>query len=130
MQAIPIEDKRLSELYDKRYIVIDKETGEILDTAQSYGYKSPQKAMAAWAYKTRDTSRDNEKRLKKKQIKLWMMEHKEFVALMNTFAFEIYKGSWEPKAKFNAKFVKQMLKDSGLETDFTASELLKVWKEH
>ena len=43
-------------------------------------------------------------------------------------AFEIAKGSWGADEKFNAKFVKKMLSDNGLETDFTAGELLKVWK--
>lgn len=34
-----------------RYMIIDSETGEILDDAQGYGYRTKQKAHAAWAYK-------------------------------------------------------------------------------
>ena len=67
--------------------------------------------------------------IKKKQIRQWMKEHKGFVALMDELAFEIEKGSWGPDEKFNAKFVKQMLLDNDLETDFTAGELLKVWRK-
>ena len=55
-----------------------------------------------------------------------MKEHKSFVRMMDTFAFEIAKSSWGPDDKFDAKFVKEMLKNNNLETDFTARELLKV----
>lgn len=34
-----------------RYVMMDTETGEILDDAQGYGYKTPQKAYAAYNYK-------------------------------------------------------------------------------
>lgn len=47
---------------------------------------------------------------------------------MDAYAFEIAKGSWGSDDKFDAKFVKKMLKESGLTPDFTAGELLKVWK--
>lgn len=64
-----IKDESLSSEYDKRYVVIDKDTGEILDNAQGYGYKSVQKAYAAYGYKNRDKSKDKEKAAKKKHIK-------------------------------------------------------------
>lgn len=35
-----------------RWIIIDQQTGEILDDAQGYGYKSAQAAHRAYAYKT------------------------------------------------------------------------------
>jgi len=34
-----------------RYVMMDTETGEIIDDAQGYGYKTPQKAYAAYNYK-------------------------------------------------------------------------------
>ena len=37
---IVVEDKKLSKQYEKRFVVVDKETGEILDDAQGYGYKT------------------------------------------------------------------------------------------
>ena len=51
-----VESKTLSSRYDKRFVVVDEETGNVLDDAQGYGYKSKQKAMAAWNYKNRDKS--------------------------------------------------------------------------
>lgn len=47
---------------------------------------------------------------------------------MDQISFEIAKGSWGPDDKFDAKLVKKLLKDSGLDTDFTAGELLREWK--
>lgn len=123
------ESPTLSEPYDKRYIVVDAETGAVLDDAQGYGYKTVQKAHAAFAYKTRDKSKDAAKKAKEKRIKKWMKENRSFVELMDTFAFEIAKGSWGPDDKFDAKLVKEMLKENELTPDFTAGELLKVWRK-
>lgn len=119
-----IESAKLSSEYDKRYVVVDKDSGEILDDAQGWGYKSVQKAYAAYSYKTRDKSKDAEKRAKKKHIIIWLKEHKDFAGLMEAVAFDSVKCG-EP---FNAATVKQMLKENNLDTDFTAGELLRVWR--
>ena len=119
-----IESANLSSEYDKRYVVVDKDSGQVLDDAQGYGYKSIQKAYAAYSYKTRDKSKDAEKRAKKRHILTWLKEHKDFAGLMEAVAFDSVKCG-EP---FNAATVKQMLKENNLDTDFTAGELLRVWK--
>lgn len=112
---------------DTRYCIVSTETGEILDDAQGYGYKSAQKAYAAYAYKHRDKSKDDEKKAKIKHIHEWLKSHKEFEKAIEVYALEIAKGAHGPDVKFDAKFVKQMLKENNLEPDFTAGELLKVW---
>ena len=118
-----IEAENLSSQYDKRYVVVDKDTGEVLDDAQGYGYRSVQKAYAAYNYKNRDKSKDAEKRAKKRHILKWLSEHKEFDGLMEAVAFDCLKCG-EP---FNAGLVKEMLKENNLKPDFTAGELLKAW---
>ena len=120
-------DETLS-IKDKRYIVINEETGEVLDDAQGYGYKSVQKAIAAYNYKNRDKSKDAERAAKKAHIKQWMKEHKSFVNLMDEVAFEILKGSWGPNDKFDSKLVARMLKEEELYPDFSAYDLLRVWE--
>lgn len=112
--------------------MVDVDTGEILDNAQGYGYKTKQKAMAAWNYKTRDRSKDAAKKAKEKLIKDWMRHHKGFVDTMGQYCIEIEcKHSLGPDDKFDAKFVKQMLKDYDLELDgFTAGDLLRVWRKY
>ena len=44
-----IKSEKLSTDYDKRYVVIDKDTCKVLDDAQGYGYKTIQGAYAAYA---------------------------------------------------------------------------------
>ena len=119
-----IESEKLSGKYDKRYVVVDKDTGEVLDDAQGYGYKSAQKAHAAYAYKTRDRSKDAEKRATKKHIQKWLKEHEDFRRLMEDTAFDCVKCG----EQFNAALVREMLKENNLDTDFTARELLQVWE--
>ena len=113
---------------ETRYCIVSTETGEVLDDAQGYGYWTAQKAYAAYAYKTRDKSKDKERAAKKKHIKDWMKKNKSFIELMDYYAFEIARGRMSPDDKFDAKFVKKLLKEEGLEPDFTANELLKVWR--
>src|SRR3977135_1297339 len=42
----------LSSNFDKRYVVVDEATGEVVDDAQGCGYKSAQNAHRAHAYKS------------------------------------------------------------------------------
>lgn len=116
---------------ETRYRIVDIDTGEILDDAQGYGYKTPQKAHAAWGYKTRDKSKDGEKRRKRQKIERWLRDHKDFELDMEEYEFEIEgKHSWEPDDHFDTAFVRQMLKERNLEPDFTAGDLLYVWKKY
>ena len=46
-----IQDETLSNGEEKRYIVVDQETGEVLDDAQGYGFRTKRKAYAAYTYK-------------------------------------------------------------------------------
>ena len=63
-----------SETREKRYVIINTESGEIVDDAQGYGYKTAQKAYAGWSYKNRDKSKDKEKAEKERIIARWMRE--------------------------------------------------------
>lgn len=122
--------KKLSCGPDKRFVVIDKNTGEILDDAQGYGYKCPQNAYAAYGYKHRDKSKDAEKRRKQKIARKWLQSHKSFVDAMKEYEWDIMKGSFGPDEKFNAAFVKEMLKDYTDKPDCTPGELLKAYRRY
>ena len=90
-----VKSEALSKPYEWRFVVVDVDTGEILDNAQGYGYKTKQKAMAAWNYKTRGRSKDATKKAKEKLIKDWMSHHKSFVDAMGQYCIEIEcKHSW------------------------------------
>lgn len=125
----PWDNEPAYDTIEKRFCIVSTETGEILDDAQGYGYKTAQKAYAAYGYKTRDGSKDEAKRQKKEHIKDWMRKHKGFVRFMDEVAFEIAKGSWGPNNKFDAKRVQELLDTAELSPDFTAAELLAVWRK-
>lgn len=84
-----VKSESLSKPYEWKFVVVDVDTGEILDNAQGYGYKTKQKAMAAWNYKTMDRSKDAAKKAKEKLIKDWMRHHKGFVDTMGQYCIEI-----------------------------------------
>ena len=113
--------------YEKRYCVVDANTGEILDDAQGYGYRTQQKAYAAYGWKTRDQSKDKERQARKQHIKNWMKQNKAFMKLLDEIAFEICKGSGDPDDRIDAKLIKSLWKEHNLNPDFTASEFLKIW---
>jgi len=115
--------------YCERFVITNKETGEVLDDAHGHGYKTVKKAYSAWSWKHRDKSQDSEKAKKREHIKQWLKEHKSFEDAMDFFAIDVAKGRWGRDEEFNANFVKRMLRDNELEIDFTESELLKVWRK-
>lgn len=108
--------------YDPRYAIMDEETGEILDDAQGYGYKTPQNAYSAYSYKTRDKSKDKEKKAKNYAIKQFIKSHKGMVSEIEELEFLSAKCG----EKFGAKEMKQYLETNMIETEFTPSEILKV----
>ena len=114
---------------ETRFCIVSTETGEILDDAQGYGYKTAQKAYKAYAYKTRDKSKDEEKSDRKKHIIEWMKEHEAFVRAMDNMALDIQMGQLAPDDQFDSKLIQEMLREYDLHPDFSASELLKVWRD-
>lgn len=113
---------------ERRFVIVDTETGEIVDDAQGYGYTTPQKAYAGWSYKNRDRSKDKEKAEKEQLIARWLKENKQFERALDKMAFEIWKGGWGPDAKMDAGTVRKMLQGSGYkDLPFTPKELLNYW---
>lgn len=127
-KAIPAP--HLSDKYDPRFVVIDAETGEILDDAQGYGYKSLQKAYAGYAYKTRDKSKDVAKREIWQRVRKWCCEHQSFVEQLQDISFRIEKGSCGPDVKLDAKTLAALFKDAGhTDLPFTPGEFLRYWNK-
>lgn len=58
-----------SEGYKNPYIVVDTETGEVLDDAQGYGYKTANKAYAAYFWKNRTPEQKKQYEQLTKKIK-------------------------------------------------------------
>ena len=117
-----------SDRIEKRYVIADTESGAIVDDAQGYGYRTAQKAYAAWSYKSRDKSKDKDKAEKERVIAKWMKENKGFVNLLDNVAYDIYKRQCEYGDKLDARLVKYLLNKNGFkDLPFTAGQLLKYW---
>ena len=112
---------------DERYIIIDLDTGEILDDCQGYGYKTKQKAHLGYAYKTRDKSKDYEKRVKRNHIKKWLSTHKNFRKDLEINEMEFIRND---EGKVDAKLIRKILKQNHLEIDFQVRDLLNVLRYH
>ena len=111
-----------------RFIIVDSETGEVLDDAQGYGYKTIQGAFKAYKFKrlTKDERKERENKIV--LVKKWMKQNKEIMNLLEQISFEIWKGSWGPDDCFDEKLVKEILIENGYDIDelgFTIKELLK-----
>lgn len=123
-----VESPELSSSWDPRFVIVDVDTGEILDDAQGYGYKSRQKAHAAYGYKNRDKSKDRLKKKKKQVVIDWCKQHKKFIAVLEKEQFIIAKGAAGPDDVFDAALVKEMFKNAGYtDLPFTIPEFLKYW---
>ena len=115
--------------FSPRYIIIDKETGEVLDDAQGYGYKTKWNAYACFGYKNRDKSKDVEKEYKKRCVKRFCKANRAFISLLEQVEFEICVGKWGPNDVFNTKLVKKIFDENGYkELEFTIPEFLKYWE--
>ena len=65
----------LSSNFDKRYVVVDEASGEIVDDAQGYGYKSAQTAHRAHAYKSMPPKEKRQRDAAKRQVQRWCAQH-------------------------------------------------------
>lgn len=108
-----VESPKLSKQYDKRYEIVDADTGEILDNAQGYGYKDIRSAYAAWGYKHRDKKKNIEKKKRYAAARAWLKQHEGIQGIFDRCAFEI--ASWGPADKVNTQLVKNILKDHRLD---------------
>lgn len=80
-----------------RFMIINKKTGEVLDDAQGYGYKTAQKAHAAWSYKHRTPKQAKNHKNNVKINKAFLKKHKHFEDDWAEMCLECYKNGKEPK---------------------------------
>lgn len=123
-----IKSEELFSLYDNRFIVIDLDTGEIIDDAQGYGYKTKQKAYAAFYYKKHNKKSDIKKNKKLKiAIEKWLDKHEDFKDDIEYWVFQIVAKNCTDVA-FNEKTVGDLLKEYNLELkSFSIKQLLAYY---
>lgn len=107
--------------YKNKFIVIDKETGKILDDAQGYGYKTVRNAYVCFAYKNMNKEQKKGYEKRKQEIAIWIKTHSEF---MNEFECEMVD-AMKNNEQFTEKDIQRMLIRDGYDKEITAKEILK-----
>ena len=109
-----------------RFIVFDELTGEVLDDAQGWGYKSIRKAWAAWTYKNRSEEEKRETYNKCLAVNSFEMSHKALCRVIDDAMFYSLKDC----VPFTVKELEDIMKDEGIDfkdLPFTAKEFLKYY---
>ncbi len=122
-----VYSKRLSGI-ESRYIVIDTETGEILDDAQGYGFKTKQKACACYAYKKNNGTEKKSKKYSKKETKAfiqrWIKRNQDFVDTFHDDYLYYWKGNGQTEP--TNKEIENYFKEAGYEDiPFSIEDFLK-----
>jgi hypothetical protein len=65
--------------FEKRCVVLDAATGDIVDDARGYGYKAAQDAHRGHAYKTMPPKRKRQRDAAGRQVRRWCRAHPEFM---------------------------------------------------
>ena len=122
-----ILSEKLSRSHDKRFVIIDTATGELLDDAQGYGYKSAQKAYAAYGYKTCSPKKNSQEQ----KIKAWWKKHKSLRQILEDAEFYAWKDSCGEESLTTKDFKEILESEPKIDIDTlpaTPSEMLRVWK--
>jgi hypothetical protein len=113
----------LSSNFDKRYVVVDEATGEIVDDAQGYGYKSAQNAHRAHADKSMPPKKKRQRDAAKRQVQRWCAQHPEFMQHVEQSMFYATKDD----QNVTEADVRALLAEHGLELPFSVKDLMQYW---
>lgn len=103
--------KMLSKQDDRRYVIVDPGTGEILDDSQGYGYKSIQKAYEGYAYKIQSSSQKNRELKIRRQVSRIILEHPDFSRILEERAAQkVVKNSF-----LNLEDLNDILQEAGID---------------
>lgn len=116
----------LSDRFEKRYVVVDEATGEIVDDAQGYGYKSAQNAHRAHAYKSMPPKKKRQRDAVKRQVQRWCEAHPEVMQHVEQAMFYALKDG----ENLTAADVRTILAEHGLDAvqlGFSVKDLMRHW---
>ena len=117
-EAIPFTP--VGETEEDRFCIVNKETGEIADDAQGWGYTSPEKAYIA--FKFRHNPRARAYQQKKKQAKKWLDQHPDFRDKLVDDIFHFKKSH----VAYTAENLEALLREFNLESPYSAKDILEA----
>ena len=128
---LAVKSAQLSRPKHPRWVVIDQETGEIVDDARGYGYRTEAKACKAFAYKQKYLNPTL--RFKTRQAQRWLLRHDEFdQTMMQTYLAIANVGTWQGYTTFDATVVKELLGQANYDPQdlgFSPKTLLLAWQK-
>jgi hypothetical protein len=113
----------LSSNFDKRYVVVDEATGEVVDDAQGCGYKSAQNAHRAHAYKSMPPKKKRQRDAVKRKAQRWCAQHPEFMQHVEQSMFYAMKDG----QNVTEADVRAILAEHGLDLPFSVKDLMRHW---
>lgn len=113
----------LSKDHDRRYVIIDATTGDVLDDAQGHGYKTAQNAHRAYAYMSIPPEKKRGRKATKQKVQRWCANHPEFMHdVEQTMLYAIKDGD-----TITTTDVGQLLTQHGLTPPFSIDDLMRHW---
>ncbi|MCA2247524.1 hypothetical protein JF729_06900 [Mycobacterium intracellulare] len=113
----------LSDRFEKRYVVVDAVTGNTVDDAQGYGYKTAQNAHRAHAYKAMPPKKKRQRAAARRQVRRWCIANPEFMQHVESAMFYAVKDG----SNLTEADVRAMLDEHGVELPFSVKALMQHW---
>lgn len=120
---IVAKNAELSKQYKPRYVIVNEETGEILDDANGYGYKSIQAAHKGWSYKSKPKEEKNKQNKQHLIVMNWIKENKKKVEDVDY----LYFYSLKDHVEVTTKDVEAVI---GKHEEFTTKQFLYVYNNY
>jgi hypothetical protein len=108
---------------DKRYVVVDEATGEVLDDAQGYGYKNAANAHRGYGYTSMPPKKKHQREAANRRVQRWCAQHPEFMQHVEQAMFYAVKDG----QNVTVTDVGAILAEHGLELPFPVTDLMKHW---
>lgn len=108
---------------DRRYVVVDEGTGEVLNDASGYGYKNAQNAHRGYGYKSMPPKKKQQRDAAKRQVQRWCAQHTELMQHVEQAMFYAMKDG----ENVTVTDVGAILAEHGLELPFAVNDLMKHW---
>ena len=106
-----------------RFYLVDEETGNVVDDARGFGYKSAQKAYAAWSYKMKSKKEKAILKEEKRRAHAWWEKHGKFHGEVEN---EIVH-SMKDGVPFGVKELKELMEIWKISSEIDTKVLLKYF---
>ena len=113
----------LSKRYEPRYVIVDEKTGEILDDANGYGYKTVQAAHKGWTYKSKPKEEKDKQNKQHLIVMNWIKENKKVVNGLEDLYFYAFKDGIEVANKDVEEVIEK-------HNEFTTKQFLYVYNNY